>query len=568
MEIKDTNTSLSQLLLGKNGQAQSSASGVEAKGAFANLLNGASSAVEEMMQSLSASKNAAPAAKADAKDVPLKAAPKDKPENKVNNKEQAPAEKAPAKENKQAKRKDKEVAEVAPQQAEKPAAKEVVKTADTAVEAVAVAEESALPQAVEENVSAKSQQIQSILEVADKLGLVGVLNGGQMMLVPAEDMRTMDPNQMVQVFDIAQGKVVEMSVADLLAKTSSQNATLNVVPAEDFVADLDAASLAKVLTKLSADEQSAIKLPTNNQAVQYTNAELAAQAAKLDEKIGGLENVSVEVDVAQDEAKIAHSTRDLISDDSADLQEFLEAVKTPITKLSEKVEKQKELDSLKSEAPQDPAVANQALAPNAAPIIAPTVDLKAAVLAPQMVDETDIAVKVVALENNSALNTIGASAQALKPELAAKAEETSLKDIYKGMGKEVVEQIKVNITKSAVQGVDKIDVRLKPEDLGHVQIKLQISKDGKLQAEIIAGRQETMQILQKEVESLQKAFNDAGFEADSGSFSFSFRGEEEQKQNSELRNFIGDVLEKEASQEVVSNDNSVWDPAQGLNIRV
>ena len=83
------------------------------------------------------------------------------------------------------------------------------------------------------------------------------------------------------------------------------------------------------------------------------------------------------------------------------------------------------------------------------------------------------------------------------------------------------EQIKVNITKSAVKGIDTIDIQLKPEDLGKVQVKMQISKDGKLQADIVVSRQETLDVLQKELSSLTKAFTDAGFDADNRSFNFS-----------------------------------------------
>ena len=81
----------------------------------------------------------------------------------------------------------------------------------------------------------------------------------------------------------------------------------------------------------------------------------------------------------------------------------------------------------------------------------------------------------------------------------------------KGMSREVVEQVKVNITKSAVKGVDKIDVTLKPEDLGHIEIKMQISKDGKLQAHIISSRPETMEVLQKDMHVLQKALKTNNF---------------------------------------------------------
>ena len=99
---------------------------------------------------------------------------------------------------------------------------------------------------------------------------------------------------------------------------------------------------------------------------------------------------------------------------------------------------------------------------------------------------------------------------------------------------------------------------------------MHISKDGKLQAEIISGRPETLEILQKDVSALSKAFNDAGYDTDSRSFNFSFQNEnqarEQQKDDSGLLKFIGDTLEQEA--DIAGNDNLGYDPTLGLNIRV
>lgn len=158
-----------------------------------------------------------------------------------------------------------------------------------------------------------------------------------------------------------------------------------------------------------------------------------------------------------------------------------------------------------------------------------------------------------------------------RSETFARINESSSRDAFKGMGKEVVEQIKVNITKSAVKGIDTIDIQLKPEDLGKIQIKMHIAKNGKLQAEIISSRPETMDLLQKDASGLAKAFNDAGYDTDSRSFNFSFQEEnqarEQQKNDSGLRQFIGDTLEQEA-ESAAGNDNLVYDPLLGLNIRV
>lgn len=140
------------------------------------------------------------------------------------------------------------------------------------------------------------------------------------------------------------------------------------------------------------------------------------------------------------------------------------------------------------------------------------------------------------------------------------------------MSREVVEQVKVNITKSAVKGVDKIDVTLKPEDLGHIEIKMQISKDGKLQAHIISSRPETMEILQKDMQILQKAFADAGFQTDENSLSFSFQDNgqawQQREEESGLRQFMGKIFENEGGNDNLPLSETAWDGKSALNIRV
>lgn len=188
--------------------------------------------------------------------------------------------------------------------------------------------------------------------------------------------------------------------------------------------------------------------------------------------------------------------------------------------------------------------------------------------------------QIAAVEANSNnLNTAVVAGsefiKAAKADAFAESNQTSFRDIYKGMSKEIIDQVKVNITKSAVKGIDKIDISLKPVDLGHIEVKMQIGKDGKLQAHIISSRPETMEVLQKEMQTLEKAFNDAGFQTDEGSLSFSFRGGNQANQNQErddgLRNFIGDIFEKEASNDLLAGDafqNQSWNGTTGLNIRV
>ena len=168
----------------------------------------------------------------------------------------------------------------------------------------------------------------------------------------------------------------------------------------------------------------------------------------------------------------------------------------------------------------------------------------------------------------NSIRGIDLSSQPLnRTSLSAKTQELNDNSL-RGMSKEVIDQIKVNITKSAVKGVDTIDIQLKPQDLGKVQIRMYVSKDGHLHTDIISSRQETADLLQREVETLSRSFQEAGYDTDKQSFNFSFQKENQanQQEEQQLKQFIGNALEQEETAQ--ANDNQVYDPALGLNIRV
>lgn len=291
---------------------------------------------------------------------------------------------------------------------------------------------------------------------------------------------------------------------------------------------------------------------------------LAQQAAKLGETVG--EDRKVKVEVSVKEEKIADAVDGGLVKNAKLSDETLSAVVE-----SKDAVKGNPLTEVKTPAQQ--AAAQNQIREMPLTMTAGAVSNAAAAAA------DDTAAVAVSTEAGSVTlahaGTVGGEMLAnAKASAANDSSSTSFRDVYKGMGKEVVDQIKVNITKSAVKGVDKIEIQLKPEDLGHIEVKMQIGKDGKLQAHIVASRPETAEILQKEIGNLQKAFNEAGFQTDEGSLSFSFRDDGQAGQNQErnnLRNFIGDVLEQETAMDAAVGDlfaGTAWDGKNGLNIRV
>lgn len=80
-----------------------------------------------------------------------------------------------------------------------------------------------------------------------------------------------------------------------------------------------------------------------------------------------------------------------------------------------------------------------------------------------------------------------------------------------------------------------LDLRLEPAALGKVQIKFDFAADGKTNVMVIADRQETLDMMKRDSDSIQKLLTDNGIKAESGSLSFNLRG---QQQNNDNFNFF------------------------------
>ncbi len=440
--------------------------------------------------------------------------------------------------------------------------------------------------------------------------VAAVVNDGKMIILPQfVDVAMLINQPEVSVFDKDLGEVVTMTGEEFAAKLQQASASdelfvfdekssgrlveaypVKLVEAEN----VDVAKEQKIVNadtvKASAVEGAEVVEnfegadETKEQDVKkaYHNKVMVKQAAQLDKKVASADvGLNVEVSVEEEEvfAARASSASDLVRDKVALHEVVQPAAKEPVVE-------SKEENLLLQTSEGSVVVENEGESADSAPVEvgnASNAQMQQNVVAAVV---SAVAEQAETISGSGASPIVSEAGSSALPHAAAvstgeymvsaraetrEAPTTSFKDVLKGMERETVDQVKVNITKSAVKGVDKITIQLKPEDLGHVEVKMQISKDGRLQAHIISSRPETMEILQKDIKSLEQAFNDAGFQTDSGSLSFSFRESNQfgEERNSELRTFIGNVFENEAAGETVGNDNlQNWNPAQGLNIRV
>jgi len=435
-----------------------------------------------------------------------------------------------------------------PENAEKPGlAKQNVEKAETA-EDVSVPEiKEELPDAGE--ISLDALALMNVVMVANpENGELMPVNGAELAV------RLNEVGAETVSLDLSSGLPQVLPVSDESLKADAfQDVVRLLQPVEGETFELSGAEILASTVEKAKGDMNAVSEISDNQTL------VDEQAAALGEIVGKDKKVKVEVNVKSE--KIA----DVVD-------KGLMAVKAPVVDNSHVVENVETPNPLT-----EGMSRNGTAAENQAPSQVSGVAFTAAV---PVVNNSVVSDGAVAAPSENGSITL-AHASAAGGEMLSGAgrapandDTTSFRDVYKGMGKEVVEQIKVNITKSAVKGVDTIDIRLKPEELGHIQVKMQIGKDGKLQAHIISSRPETAEILQKEMAGLQKAFDEAGFRTDENSLSFSFRNEEQTGRDQErnnLRNFIGRALEQETVQDAAGGDifgGMAWDGTSGLNIRV
>mgnify|MGYP003117339656 CR=1 FL=1 len=126
----------------------------------------------------------------------------------------------------------------------------------------------------------------------------------------------------------------------------------------------------------------------------------------------------------------------------------------------------------------------------------------------------------------------------------------------------VAEQVSTQISTAIKEGHDRIKISLHPSELGRVEVKLDIGHDGRVLAVVSVDKQETLDMLQRDARTLEKALQDAGFDTGSNSLNFGLRQDAE----GEGRNFAD--LDLPLSEAIDESDFSMLPPqplSSGVN---
>jgi hypothetical protein len=87
----------------------------------------------------------------------------------------------------------------------------------------------------------------------------------------------------------------------------------------------------------------------------------------------------------------------------------------------------------------------------------------------------------------------------------------------------VQDQIAVHMQRAAKDSVDKISIQLSPTELGQIHVKMKVDDDKNVTATITVERPATLDLLQRDTKTLERALQEAGLKTDTGSLSFSLQ---------------------------------------------
>ncbi len=127
---------------------------------------------------------------------------------------------------------------------------------------------------------------------------------------------------------------------------------------------------------------------------------------------------------------------------------------------------------------------------------------------------------------DATLTTTASTSQAQAP---ARSSPASFSAAMRNAGQPLptAEQVAIQIQRAVGNGSDRITIQLRPQELGRVEVKMEVGHDGKLLAVISADKPETLDLLQRDQRSLQNALSDAGLDVDNDSLSFNLNGQED-----------------------------------------
>jgi flagellar hook-length control protein FliK len=116
-----------------------------------------------------------------------------------------------------------------------------------------------------------------------------------------------------------------------------------------------------------------------------------------------------------------------------------------------------------------------------------------------------------------------------------------------------VSGLAIEIAASVQRGATRFEVRLDPADLGRIDVRIDVDRNGQVTSHLTVEKPETLSMLRQDAPQLQQALNDAGLKTGNGGLQFSLRDQSSSGQNNSNNNQPGTP----AQRLIVSEDETV-----------
>jgi flagellar hook-length control protein FliK len=114
-----------------------------------------------------------------------------------------------------------------------------------------------------------------------------------------------------------------------------------------------------------------------------------------------------------------------------------------------------------------------------------------------------------------------------------------------------VSGLALEIAASARSGKSRFEIRLDPADLGRIDVRIDVDRNGQVTSHLTVEKPETLSMLRQDAPQLQRALDDAGFKTGNGGLQFSLRDQSSSGQNS------GNETGRNAQRLVVSEEDTI-----------
>jgi flagellar hook-length control protein FliK len=89
----------------------------------------------------------------------------------------------------------------------------------------------------------------------------------------------------------------------------------------------------------------------------------------------------------------------------------------------------------------------------------------------------------------------------------------------------------LEIAVSARSGKSRFEIRLDPADLGRIDVRVDVDRNGQVTSHLTVEKPETLSMLRQDAPQLQRALDDAGLKTGTGGLQFSLRDQSSSSQN-------------------------------------